>query len=56
MKVTEVGVRLSGIYVVCPHCKKEIDCWYVDPRGKKTTCDFCGKPIEIHQDADLEII
>lgn len=56
MKVTEIGVKLCGVYVVCPHCNKELDGWCVDPRGETTTCDFCDKEFKIHSDADLELL
>ena len=42
------------IYCYCPHCSERIDGWWGDPRGEETTCEYCGKAFNIHNDADVE--
>jgi uncharacterized protein (DUF983 family) len=51
--VTTIYVQAD--YVECPHCGAHQDGWVNDPRGAEETCDECGEPYKVHNDADLEI-
>lgn len=53
--LTVSRIRARDATCDCPHCGEESNGWLADPRGREATCDACGSPFVIADDATVSI-